>query len=341
MRTVASLLSLALIPAALASHPNGSGISISGSYTGGKWSISGHVGTSLNHLGGPGRGCHNNAPFDLYWDGQNWYVPSGSYYRSYSPYASSYRGFMQPIDTTVPRVNPQLLPGAGSPTVDPSKPAPQPPPPPPTTIEKARTAVKTKSFTDAVKLFKEHLKTTADDAAASRQLAITLIESKDIDSGIALLRELYRKDPTLTEKPYDGAECGQDSERLRDMVGKLSTQARKSGSPSAWLGVVVLMQAEGRTVLASKMLEKAKAAGLETDVVTRFAAVFNPPKPAKGQPSTPAPAPGPAGMPAQPAQTVPSANPPAANPNPQPGPAPTADPKKPEEKQPDSAAPSK
>lgn len=339
MRTAAFIISLALVPLA-AAHPGrggGSGISISGSYSGGHWSISGHVGTSLNHLGGGRGGCHGGSPFDLIWDGRNWYVPAGSYYY---PYATSYRGFMQPIDTTVPRVNPQLLPGAGSPTVDPSKPAPQPPPPPPTTVEKARAATKSKTFPDAIKLFKEHLKTTADDTTASRQLSIALVESKDLDAGISLLRELYRKDPTLAEKPYVGADCGQDSTRLRDMVAKLSAHAHKSGSPSAWLGVVVLMQADGRAAQAAKMLEKAKAAGLETEVVSRFAAVFNPPKqPVKGQPqpaATPAPGPAPSSNPAPNSNPTPgpSANPPApAEPasNPMPGPAP--EPKKPDDKQ--------
>lgn len=286
--------------------PNG-GISISGSYTGAKWSISGHIGGSTSNLmppcgprGWDGSGIHGN--------GYRWFVPYGSYGQ---PYAVSYRGFMQPIDTTVPRINPQLLPGSGSPTVDPNKPAPKPSAPPPTTVEKARMSVRNKGFADAIKLFKEHLKTTADDAISSRQLAVTLIESKDLDSGAALLRELYRKDPTLAEKPYVGGDCGQDSSRLRDMVGKLSAQANKSGSPSAWLAVVVLMQADGRTAQAAKILDKAKAGGLESEISSRFAAIFHPPKPKPG--ATPAPASAPASTP------TPS---PAPTANPTPGPAP-------------------
>jgi len=295
----------------------GGGISISGSYTGSKWSVSGHVGSSTSHLV-PAWGPGGDACGSTVWNGRRWFIPYGSYS---SPYALNYRGFMQPIDSTVPRINPQLLPGSGSPTVDPNKPAPKPPAPPPTTVEKARAATKNKSFAEAIKLFKEHLKSSPDDVLSSRQLAVSLIESKDVESGAALLRELYRKDPTLAEKPYAGGECGQDSSRLRDMVGRLSGHANKTGSPSAWLAVVVLMQADGRNAQAAKLLDKAKAGGLESDILTKFAAVLAPQKAKPGatiptQPGTPSAIPVPNAVPAT---STPS---PVPSADPMPGPAP-------------------
>lgn len=298
------------------------GISISGSYTGAKWSISGHIGGSTSNLMPP---CGPGGSGGFHSNGTSWFVPYGTYPQ---PYALSYRGFMQPIDTTVPRINPQLLPGSGSPTVDPNKPAPKPPVPPPTTVEKARIAARDKAFVEAIRLFKDHLKTNADDASTSRQLAVTLIESKDIDSGAALLRELYRKDTTLAEKAYAGGDCGQDSSRLRDMVGKLSGHAHKTGSPSAWLAVVVLMQADGRIAQAAKILEKAKAGGLESEISTRFAAVFNPPKPKPGVTAPAAPTPTPSPAPTIPPGNTPSAPTPAANPTPGPAPEPVPTPAK-------------
>lgn len=307
------------------------GLSVSGSYRGSRWSADYNVGSGW--FTGAGNSGSSNYPAS---GGGFTYTGSGSrYYRGYYDdwwryrygYYRPYGWASGPIDSRQGPIDWSLLPG-----VNPQTPTAAPaaaPPPEPTKLELAQRAVAAKQFDQARSLFDEHLKAQPDDVEASRQFAMCLIEAKELDSGLSMLRDLYTNDPTLAERPYAGDAVGHDAGRLREMVAKVTPHAHKVKSPSAWLGVVVLMQAEGRKAAALKILDRAKDAGLERAVVERFAATLAPPpKPVKAAPvkkpvakptpgsSTPAPTtpPGPpAPGPAAPEMAQPAAEQPATD----------------------------
>jgi hypothetical protein len=305
------------------------GLNVSGSYSGSKWSLNYNLGSgwgssnSWGYASGPNSWNLSNGGFRPVgtWDRYGW----SDYYRRYGSYGYATGQVISagngPTDwSLLPGVMPTSAPGA----------APLPPPPPPTKMELAVDALAQKQLPEAKGFFIEHLAAFPDDVEAQRRLAMCLIEGKEIDTGLAMLRDLYVTDPTLADRPYDGAAAGQNLSRLRELVTKITPYAHKVKSPSAWLGVVIAMQAEGRNAPALKMIARAKDAGLERSVVDQFAAALAPPapattkKPASGSnptatpvtPATPAtpPVPGPAVQPEAASPTSPAAAPPATVP---------------------------
>jgi hypothetical protein len=274
-------------------HCNPGGLNVSGSYRGSKWSINANLGSGWfgGHHGGSGSvwsgwgggwgsgygssGSWSHTGYPYVWrDG--WPV-----YTRYYPYGYA----SGPVESGRPPVDWNLLPGV-TPQPAPGTPV-TPPPPPPTTLDRAHAAGQSNDLAAAADLLREHLKTKPEDVEATRQLAMVLIENKDIDAGVALLRDLYVKDPTLADRPYLGVPIGQDAGRLRDMTAKLVARAHKLKSPSAWLGVVLVMQAEGRKPLALKMLDRAKDAGIERAVSDHLTVALSPPPPKpKATPTT-------------------------------------------------------
>lgn len=307
---------------------HGGGLNVSGSYNGSKWSLNYNLGSGWGHgnnwgyASGPTSWDRTNGRFRRtgYWDRYGW----SDYYGRYQSYGYATGQVISagngPTDwSLLPGVMPVAAPGA----------APPPPPPPPTKMELAVDAMAQKQLPEAKGFFIEHLTAFPDDVEAQRRLAMCLIEGKEMDTGLAMLRDLYVTDPTLADRPYDGAAAGQNLSRLRELVTKITPYAHKVKSPSAWLGVVIAMQAEGRNAPALKVLARAKDAGLERSVVDQFAAALAPPPPASAKKPTAAPAAVPATAPTPaPTPTATPATPPVPGPAATPESAPSASPEK-------------
>ena len=88
---------------------------------------------------------------------------------------------------------------------------------------------------------------------------------KDVSEGIATIRLAYGLDPALAGVPIDRSLFGSGL-RLRQMVRKVVRVANDENSSSAWLAVVVFMQAEGRDAVALKNLAKAEREYLSEDI---------------------------------------------------------------------------
>lgn len=294
MVAAAGLAALLSVPAGadIGFNTNGfgpGGINVDGSYRGAKWTVNYNFGGGW---GGPGHGGHGGhghhgggwsgwSGWGGGWGGGGWYVGSwnspygwGWYWDRYRPYGYA----SGPIESRSGPVDWSLLPGVNPQNPDAS--AAELPKAPLTKVELAREAAGAKKHEDAAALYREHLKTAPEDVESMRQLAVCLIEGKEVGAGLAMLRDLYTKDPTLADRPFDGAAMGLDGGRLREVIVKVSPIANKVKSPSAWLAVVVMMQAEGRKVEALRAVQKAKDAGLERAVVDRFLAALTPPPPA-------------------------------------------------------------
>ncbi|QOJ00340.1 MAG: tetratricopeptide repeat protein [Phycisphaeraceae bacterium] len=295
---------------------SGGGLTIDGRYSGGKWNL--HF--NLNNNAWPWStgvssassgyfiipsfwGYHTVAPGPGWvWDGFKWQPPA-----TWLPYhfnrpsgvdawgrVYTRRG-IGPIDGMGPGFDPALLPGVGPDQfLKPAPPTAPPPPPPLSAPEKARLAMKASRPAEAIAHWKDHLAKEPEDHAAARVLAFCLLENREVEDAVALLRAAYTKDPGLADAPMDESAAGVSPSRLRDAVTRVVPHAHKTNSPSSWLAAAVFMQAEGRNTTALQMLERARKAGLERDVADRLAVALKP---------APSPAPRPTPVPPTPHAT--------------------------------------
>jgi hypothetical protein len=156
----------------------------------------------------------------------------------------------------MPAPAPAAAPNANAPT-----------PPTPTALEIAAYNLRDGMNERAISELREHLKAHDDDAKAQRVLGVALLSERRLDDGVASIRQAYRIDPGLADEPIDGYELGLDVDELRNMVLRAVTHANRADTGSAWLTVTALMQAEGRKDAARNMLERARAKGVEPEIV--------------------------------------------------------------------------
>jgi len=188
------------------------------------------------------------------------YVPTYyGYPYFYSPYRFWYsrRPWYSQIDGVyIRRVEPQ--PQAE--TIE------QEPEDPPTEAEMGAYLLRRDKPSEAVLRFRRHLVDHPDDTATMRGLAVALLVDGRFTEGHAMMSMAYREDPSLADDPIDptlyfGSE--RDFERTTRRCTIQANRARLSGS---FLTVVVLMQAEGNSEAAGRVLGKARDAGLEVEV---------------------------------------------------------------------------
>lgn len=127
---------------------------------------------------------------------------------------------------------------------------------------------------DAVDAYKLHLDSAPGDAPVMVRMAVAMIESGKAAEGSALLMKAYRDDPTVAGVSLRPMTESWEPSRTRALVTKAVTHANRERSASAWATVAVLMVADGRAGLASQMLDRSIAAGLDSDLGTRLSAMI-------------------------------------------------------------------
>ncbi len=142
-----------------------------------------------------------------------------------------------------------------------------------TPFEKAQQLMAADSPTgaaNAIVQLRLHLRTSPDDTRVQRWLAVALLEDRRIDDAQAMMRMAYRTDPALGTEPMLPREMGFGRDRWRSLVTRASTAANATNTASGWLLLATLMQAEERQTLAKQMIERARNAGLESDIAGGF-----------------------------------------------------------------------
>lgn len=155
-------------------------------------------------------------------------------------------------------------------------PVPEPvniPVPPATEKERADSLLAAGAPDLAVAAYKAHLNANPGDAAAMRGLGLALIADAQLQDGVAMVALAYKTDPALAADPIQDGLFGSDRE-LRSMVERVSIFSNRSKLPSAWLTLAALMQAEGRTQLAARMVDRARQAGLEAGLAQQMQAAL-------------------------------------------------------------------
>ena len=159
------------------------------------------------------------------------------------------------------------------------------PPEPPTPVEMGTAALASGNAAIAVEHYREALRQRESGAGASsgadqamqatrtelmRALGIALLAAGRTQQGAAVLRSAYTESPDLAREPFPAETVGDPRDRRRTLRRTVE-EAHRVGSASLWLAVTVLMQADGRTEPARRMLHRAAEQGLEAGVVEVFA----------------------------------------------------------------------
>lgn len=230
-----------------------SGLRLNASYSGDRWSIDARLGSDPVRL------------IDGRWvtvPGYRYVYPRYPYSRSYDRWNGYYP--RSPIDGTL-TAPPQIVY-----VTQPAQPAAQPEPL--TAMERARVLLRFGRSQEAVASLREHLRDDPEDAAAMRLLGIALVESGDPAQGAAVLALAYRTSPSLASDTTGLDLFAGRAGRVRSMIDRSMHYASRANSASGWLAATVLLHADGRAAAARRVLERAREAGLDTEVYDRLSA---------------------------------------------------------------------
>jgi hypothetical protein len=145
-----------------------------------------------------------------------------------------------------------------------------------TPLERADLALAGGNPHEAVKLYRRYLAATPDDGAATRSLAVALIQDRMVAQSTAVMALAYEKDATLVSQPINPNLIRGGEAKFRSVVLAAVHYANRVNSASAFLTVAVLMQAEGREATARTMLQKAKDLGLDAALAAKLEAAMMP-----------------------------------------------------------------
>jgi hypothetical protein len=126
----------------------------------------------------------------------------------------------------------------------------------------------------AVDAYRAHLSEYPNDWIAVRELGIAKIRVGNRGDGAALVNYAYAMEPELAKSVVPTSIFADSERALRDAVVSVVGWGNRNPSPSAWLSVAVLMQAEGRNGPALKMIDRAAGYGLDPMVVTEMRAAL-------------------------------------------------------------------
>lgn len=129
-------------------------------------------------------------------------------------------------------------------------------------------------YADAAEVLREHLAQDAGDTDARRALGYALLLSRQARAGIGALSAAYLADPALASAPLDLDAVGITQRQVRDLAGQVVTLANRTKSPDTYVAAAALMQARERPDLALKMVDQARAAGLEPETAAQLVQGF-------------------------------------------------------------------
>ena len=122
-------------------------------------------------------------------------------------------------------------------------------------------------------VLRDYLNSNPHDARAMRSMGLAMIATNQVRDGIAVVGLAYQNDPALAADAVELDTFG-TAANLRKVLERVSVYANRANMPSAWLTLAALMQAENRNHLASRMVERARSAGLEQEVAAQMLAAL-------------------------------------------------------------------
>jgi hypothetical protein len=145
-----------------------------------------------------------------------------------------------------------------------------PEPEPLTPIESARAWMYEGNAEEAAGWYRTYLEENPDDARVMREYAAALLESGRTLDAVAMMGYAYGQDPGLANEAMPTSIWRDSAFRLRDAVTDSVKYGHRTSSGNVWLLVAVLMQAEGRDMVALKMIDRAVEEGLDPTIGDRM-----------------------------------------------------------------------
>lgn len=145
-----------------------------------------------------------------------------------------------------------------------------PEPEPMTPIESARAWMAAGNPDEAAGWYREYLDENPDDARVMREYAAALLEGGRMLDAVALMGYAYSQEPGMVNEAMSPLIWGGSAFRLRDAVTDSVRYGHRVSSGNVWLLVAVLMQAEGRDMVALKMINRAVDEGLDQALADRM-----------------------------------------------------------------------
>jgi hypothetical protein len=200
-----------------------------------------------------------------YWNCSPWYGWYPSRYRTYwwtHSIPDTYRG-------TVYGTDDELLDEPTVLVVD-DMPETIPEAVPLSAVEVARLEMSIGNPGVAIEAYRAHLSEYPDDWYTLRELGIAMIRDGQRGDGIAMIGYAHSQDPLLAYEAIPVELFEGDGRLMRDVLVKVVGWAHRNPSASAWLTVALIMQGEGRTGPAMKMIDRAEQHGLEFEVADQM-----------------------------------------------------------------------
>lgn len=236
--------------------PVSDGVSISGSHKRGPFSV-------VFSTGGLGKVVipRHGALTPIYFGGYSSVLPYGlgSYFGNGSYFSAGY--YSSPYSQVGPApASPQPDMSTSS-VVEPSMAVPRTP------LERAGDLLVTGDTKSAIAAYQAYLKQNPNDADAIRLLGLSLIDGGRVSDGVAVVGMAYRSDTTLPARPFSVDLFYGGASKVRQHLNRISSYANREDSATGWLTLASFMQAEGRDKQARAMIERARKAGLEDQIV--------------------------------------------------------------------------
>ncbi len=125
-------------------------------------------------------------------------------------------------------------------------------------------------FKDAIGILDQLTKSCPTDAKLLRFAAIARMSDRDMAAGARMMARAYAMDISLCGSAMHAEEMGLKAPRWRELVRAAVSEGHASDDAEMWFVAATLMQAEGRTEPALRMLERAEAGGFDRGIVAKM-----------------------------------------------------------------------
>ena len=113
---------------------------------------------------------------------------------------------------------------------------------------------------------RSHLVSQPDDARAMRLLAVMMLDDGHDADAASLMLSAYRKDPSLASSSLDPSVYQVSAARWTQLRDAALESAQRSRTDGSWLLASVMLQSDNQKDLARDMLDRSRAAGLDSSV---------------------------------------------------------------------------
>jgi hypothetical protein len=126
-------------------------------------------------------------------------------------------------------------------------------------------------FELAVTRFESYISQNPEEAAARRSLGVAYLNLRRVPDGVEAIAAAYRMEPALAGRPIDVELFEDATSGVYGLLQQVVPMAHRSRTEEASLVAVALMQAQGRTKEATRMLQRAAMKGLPESILREFA----------------------------------------------------------------------